>query len=70
MDINSGISRTKLTAISAKIRTVACEMSYAIAVIVAVVLIPFALLLRTGVEIKAALRHGQMSHSYAKPVYN
>jgi hypothetical protein len=50
-----------------KISVVVCEISYALAVTVAILLIPFALLLRAGMEIRAAIHNGQINHHYAKP---
>ena len=64
------ILQTRLITILEQIWVIACEMSYALVVIVAILLIPFALMLRAIVEIRAALRHGQMTHSYPKPVYH
>lgn len=53
-----------------KMGFIACEISYALAIIVAIILIPFALLIRAAVEIRASAQHGQIDHRQAKPVYS
>jgi hypothetical protein len=70
MNVLKGIRGTKIITTIAKVRVVACEISYALAVIVAMILVPFALLLRAVAEIRAAMRHGPIIHGYAKPVYH
>jgi hypothetical protein len=54
----------------AKIKVVAEEIGYVLAVIAAILLIPFALLLRALIDMRAAAQHGQITHHHAKPVYS
>ena len=62
--------RMKMITILRKIGFVACEISYVLAVILAIMLIPFALLIRAAIEIRAAAQHSQITHHHAKPVYS
>jgi hypothetical protein len=54
----------------AKIKAVTEEIGYVLAVIAAILLIPFALLLRALIDIRAAAQHSQVTHQHAKPVYS
>jgi len=53
-----------------KMGFIAGEISYALAIIAAIILMPFALLIRAAVEVRAAVRHGQTDHRQVKPVYS
>lgn len=57
-----------MIAILRKMGFIACEISYALAIIVAIMLIPFALVMRAAVEIGAAAGRCQITHRQTKPV--
>jgi len=68
INVIRGIEPQHSMPIIENIRVVTCEASYALAVIVAVMLIPFALLLRVVIEIKIALGNEQNTHHFARSV--
>jgi hypothetical protein len=69
--LNEAIRRAKMINIIERIRAITYDIIYVFGlVLAAVVLIPFVLLMRGLIEIRAAVQHGQIAHHQAKPVYS
>jgi hypothetical protein len=59
-----------MTVLIEKIKAITYDIIYVLGLLTtAIVLIPFALLMRALIEIRAAVQHGQIVHHQAKPVY-